>query len=708
MDCSVLEAMRDSLTCSVCFKLFVEPKSLACQHTFCKECLAQHIETKIKVNEELKCPLCNEHISKDAAETTQTHFNYASMIEKLKEHCGYCVEGSAESEAVGRCQDCQILLCRRCVDNHKRNRKTFAHNVTMLQRDQRHFVLPTETNCSLHPLHPLSLYCISHDKVVCTACTVISHRDCSVSYIDKKTVENECQSLVNKVDSLKQLHEQLKKEKNKLEKEKQQLNASHSKVNQQITDHCDTVKEEIDRETTTLREELNDWYKLHMKKCALQYESTESQVNNISHVITRCELLVNKQPAVETLVEKTELSQQILKLEGASQTEEAPTKEEMPFVNFVEKGSSGILLTNETDNIHLKVLSESPSQNETIEVFVGISDDRKVNEKIFAGSVNNKHVDVINNDNGGYTMTWTPNTHLDQHVQVEIAECRVKQAITIPIKRSYNPLIPVPTELSLTSSPLGVCLISDNKMAVTSNGKKIKMVDTATFTEIDEIDGSFVRPYFMAVDGTNDNLWVTDREAHNVKRISLTDHRVTLQYGSRGAGFSQLSHPRGIAVSPDNNRVYVSDMRNNRIVILNIQNDNTVLESTTIGQSILNQPSGITFNRKGELAVCDDRNCRIALFSPNGKLVQYMGVSRDNIGLLCSPIGITVDNHGRYIVGEFGSHSVTALSTEGNILSCTRTVGGVVKEFTYPRGVAVDNNGYIFVADYGNKRIVKL
>ncbi len=711
MDDSVLEGMRELLSCSICYKLFAEPKSLPCQHTFCKTCLANHIDAKIQEKpDNIMCPLCNLPISKEMSEETKTNFNYVSMIEKLQEkdkiqYCGLCVKGASESEAVGYCQDCQSLVCKHCVESHKRKKDLSQHGINPL-REQEQLTLSTETKCFRHPQENLSLYCVSHDIVMCTVCAVLDHRlDCSVSYIDKKTVDNECQSVQYKLDSLRKLHQQMIEETAKQNNQKATLNSTHTSVLQQINHYHSTRKQQVDTETNTLLEQLNEWYKIHMKTCALQHETTASHVNNISDIINNCESIIYKQSTVETLIEKTRLSKQIDTLEKIENN--VPLKE--IDIKFIEKGCHGILLPNDIENIDLKVMSSSPTQNEAIEVQIRTGDDRKVNENIFTASINGESVDIINNDNDDIVMKWIPHTHIDQQVQVEISEYKVKQSITIPIKRSYNPLlIPSAMELPLKTSPLGVCLLSNNKMAVTSNGKKIKLIETTTFTDTDdEIDGNFIRPYFMAFDETQDSLWVTDREAHNIKRISLSNNQVTLQYGSHGAGYSQLSNPRGIAIY-DNNRVYVSDMRNNRIVILNIQTNNTIIETSTIGQNILNQPSGIVFNNKGELAVCDDRNSRIALFSPNGKLIQYMGVGPSNIGLLCSPIGITVDKYGRYLISEFGSHCITAISPEGSILSCTRTVDNTIKEFTYPKGVAVDNNGHIYATDYGNKRIVKM
>lgn len=705
---SVLEGIRPVLTCTVCLQLMKEPKTLPCLHSFCNECILHHIRTKVEANENAACPLCPSRIiTEDLVNETKINFNYESMIETLtaktdepRHKCSQCDEGADNTDAVSHCTVCGYL-CSHCVQGHKRNRTLSQHTIEYFT--QQPLTLSTDRKCPTHAKENLTLYCVTHDQVICSTCAFLDHREgCSVNYIDEKTVIAECQSLIVKIDGLERSNEILANNKEHLEEEKKHLKSTYEETKMKIQEQAEVRRKQVEDETAQLTADLDNWYSPLMKQCALQCDDVSQQVNELREVIQSCHTLCTCPPTVDTLVDKIQLATKIEHLEKIEPIDE---KQSVRIGLLEGDGLIGRITANQIKEITLKATTTLPTQGEELEVAIETDTGELPRSAAITAFVNGKKAPVIRKDNEKCFIKWIPQKHLVQQVQVDVDD-RVKGTLAVSVKRSYTPITPLPEELVLTTPPLGVCLISDDTLAITSSAKTIKLVDSSTFTDKGEINGGFVRPYFMAT--SKDHMWVTDREAHNIKRISLNDYNVDVVYGNKGAGNCQLAHPRGIAVASTDDRIFIADMRNNRIVVLRIDNDNTATPVTTIGSDRLNQPSGIAFNTKGELAVCDDRNCKVVLFSANGKHLQDMGVGKSGHGLLCSPIGITVDSYGRYIVGEFGSHCITAISPEGTILSSTRTVGGVVQEFTYPRGVTIDNNGFIYVADHGNKRIVRL
>lgn len=49
-------ALRQDLTCSLCYKIYSDPVLLPCSHSFCRECLLANL----RFNE--KCPLCRKKV----------------------------------------------------------------------------------------------------------------------------------------------------------------------------------------------------------------------------------------------------------------------------------------------------------------------------------------------------------------------------------------------------------------------------------------------------------------------------------------------------------------------------------------------------------------------------------------------------------------------------------------------------------------------
>jgi DNA-binding beta-propeller fold protein YncE len=312
---------------------------------------------------------------------------------------------------------------------------------------------------------------------------------------------------------------------------------------------------------------------------------------------------------------------------------------------------------------------------------------------------------VIDNNNGTYTLNYTPKYHTPIRVVLPNYECKIN------VVRSYTPMVPIPTEYPVNAHPSGVCILPGNMIAVSLQEKIVKIYDVENQQTVTDIKSNFVRPYLMTLD--KDNLWVTDREAHNIQRFSLDGFKKTLQYGSKGTTNWQFLHPRGIAVHPITGHIYVSDMRNHRISVFKVTDDTLVVVGNFgkvgDGPGQFDQPAGIMFNQYDQLVVCDDRNCRLQIFDGEGQHISTYGVSANsNKGILCSPIGVAQDNYGRYVVGEFGSHLVTVLSFEGDILSCIRSGGKGIGCLSHPRGVAIDNDGFMYVADFGNKRVVRM
>ena len=48
------ESVMDNLTCSICFRLFYEPISINCGHTYCRSCIGRALSAKASQ----ECPVC--------------------------------------------------------------------------------------------------------------------------------------------------------------------------------------------------------------------------------------------------------------------------------------------------------------------------------------------------------------------------------------------------------------------------------------------------------------------------------------------------------------------------------------------------------------------------------------------------------------------------------------------------------------------------
>ncbi|KAM9425222.1 E3 ubiquitin-protein ligase TRIM65 [Pholidichthys leucotaenia] len=58
-----MESQNPNLMCSICLERFRIPVTIPCGHTFCRNCIAEHWDTKSKSDIGPQCPLCNEQFS---------------------------------------------------------------------------------------------------------------------------------------------------------------------------------------------------------------------------------------------------------------------------------------------------------------------------------------------------------------------------------------------------------------------------------------------------------------------------------------------------------------------------------------------------------------------------------------------------------------------------------------------------------------------
>uniref|UniRef100_A0A3Q3ELQ8 RING-type domain-containing protein n=1 Tax=Kryptolebias marmoratus TaxID=37003 RepID=A0A3Q3ELQ8_KRYMA len=55
-----MEPHNPNLTCAICLDRFKIPVTIPCGHTFCKDCINAHWDTKIQSGIGPQCPICNE------------------------------------------------------------------------------------------------------------------------------------------------------------------------------------------------------------------------------------------------------------------------------------------------------------------------------------------------------------------------------------------------------------------------------------------------------------------------------------------------------------------------------------------------------------------------------------------------------------------------------------------------------------------------
>ena len=118
-----------------------------------------------------------------------------------------------------------------------------------------------------------------------------------------------------------------------------------------------------------------------------------------------------------------------------------------------------------------------------------------------------------------------------------------------------------------------------------------------------------------------------------------------------------------------------------------------------------NGPWGVAVNANDEIAVTDQSNHRVQIFSSEGKFLRSFGKKGDIVGEFNNPRGITFHNNGNIFVADSLNHRIQIFSGEGEFVGSFGGKGNVDSELDIPSGLSVDSEGNIIVADVGKKLI---
>ena len=126
-------------------------------------------------------------------------------------------------------------------------------------------------------------------------------------------------------------------------------------------------------------------------------------------------------------------------------------------------------------------------------------------------------------------------------------------------------------------------------------------------------------------------------------------------------------------------------------------------EGSSVGK--FNWPRGVAVNANDEIAVTDQLNHRVQIFSSEGKFLRSFGKKGDMVGEFNNPRGITFHNNGNIFVTDCYNHRIQIFSGEGEFVGSFGGKGNVDSQLDIPLGLSVDSEGNIIVADAGNQLI---
>ena len=716
----------------------------------------------------IECPECRTvSLVVGGPECLKTNFMYANIVQHLtlrdraREECGTLVEEGARyvgrkraalrcgscrddvsAPAVAFCYDCTMALCDCCYQMHARTRQLAGHAFKtfeeIAQDSVRSSVIPRAKRTYLCPSHEgeiLKLFCFDCDTVICRDCIVKDHRDHSFNFI-QDVVSSERENLQNSLEPFHDLLQELERGGEGVGRVRREVEKVGEERERDINVAFDRCLSEVEERRSHFLRQSRRVTEEKLKAVDRRLDEVNTAQCQIASLVDFTSKMVKSASDVEVMLYRREILDRMKALSRLQ--EETSTEAESDQVGFSINPTClsqlGAIVEESCAVASSLSGPTNPLQNETAIFTVRARDpegrplthgggacsaklhllDASLGRERDERDSENHEATVTDNLDGSYTVSFVPQHPGRASLGVFFNDIEIGESpLELNVVRNYRDISLQTFAFSTGSaSPWAVTILNNHEVAVTASDQLVHIY-TLKGEEVGLIKSNFLRPYGVWSDGEG-ALWVTDREGHNVQKfLRRTGGKFdkVSQFGSKGVNPGQFLHPRGVAVHPESGNVYVSDMKNNRVQIFGQKSATPCYKShfggPGKGPGLFNLPAGLCFDRKGQLAVCDDHNSRIQVFDREGHFVRCLGVSSARKGILCSPVAIACDSHGRYIVSEFGSHTVTFLSPEGKALGCVRHLGMGYGQLVHPRGVTSDSAGSVYVADTGNMRVVR-
>lgn len=223
-----------------------------------------------------------------------------------------------------------------------------------------------------------------------------------------------------------------------------------------------------------------------------------------------------------------------------------------------------------------------------------------------------------------------------------------------------------------------------------------------------DFNAYFNNPVALAKD-SDGNIYVADMGNHRIVVLNANGN-VVEKVGSLGTGSGQFDTPFGVAIDNCGN-ILVADTANHRIQKFDADwNYITQWGSEGSGDGQFGLAREIAIDSQNNYHICDEFHDRIQVFNENGTyLYQYGGTGEEN-GKFNLPQGIAIqqsDSGDKVYVCDTFNNRIQVLDIYGNYI--TQIGDGISGDsstrFYYPRGVNISDDGRVYIADTFNHKV---
>jgi len=205
-------------------------------------------------------------------------------------------------------------------------------------------------------------------------------------------------------------------------------------------------------------------------------------------------------------------------------------------------------------------------------------------------------------------------------------------------------------------------------------------------------------PAAVAFDAVGD-AYVLDQRRARIFVFSRATGLPARTIAALGSGPGRLQDPSALAIDASG-VIAVADTGNRRVARFTTAGD-YLGAWTNVGGS----PRGIAVTPDGTRTYVSQTNNRITAFDPQGALITEFGGTGRTLGKLSAPAQMSVDAGGRLWVADRGNNRIQRFGPDGERLGMFGERGIGAGQFINPTGVVVDCRGVLTVTDSRNNRV---
>ena len=713
-----------SLLCVQCTRELRDPHLLCCLHCVCKECL-ERVEQQ---DGRLKCPQCGDtsthppqgqHSVRTCRPPTAEvqcvpvrcvsltqHIEDRKLLQKIRSDepilCSNSVCDNPESPAVVLCFTCKEFLCQTCSSAHRLMAKRFSevHSVksmselrslppSVLQSLVPQTVIPA--TCPCHEGEPLKYCCEQCATLLCQACTVDKDLGHQPRYLNRAAVAQHAQCLVVAREAVVRSQEVHQKTEARLEAQSMAVDGMRERALQDTQRAFQTIQAAIDRKKEELCSQI----------VAVSDEKKHSIVGRARSCRQEGESLAAAQTALSFLLTNGSSHEVVACKRVAHVKQSAATSQ-------CRKGAGGAPVS--------PVVRFLPQQEEALLTAIREFGHIQDGASPLHCTVDPKPEVLPECPPVVLTLTAVDSSNIPCSSGGESVEAFLRPRPPVPgpsIKAKVEDRENGQYEVAFGMVYSGECELSVlvNRGHIRGSPFAVQVVAAILLKghwvmarcamSLGAIKGSLQfpqqpgAPFGVAVSPVNGSVFVSDLGNSHIHVFDVERKHVRT-FGQHGQGEGLLNYPVGIDISA-NGQLYVANHFNHCVSVF--REDGTFIR--TIGQGKLRYPRDVLVHSSGLVFVAGVNNHRIAVFSQEGELVRTFGSEGGGKGEFEGPSGVAVSPDDLHLyVSDYNSHRVQVFTLEGQYIREFGT--GQLKR---PCGLTVTSDGSVLVADSNNNRI---